>query len=415
MTSASSRSLPLTPTRHDAVVIGLVGLAHSMSHFSQLLLAPLFPWLRESFGVGYAELGALLTVFFAMSCAVQALAGFVVDRHGPLPVLFGGLGVITVGVVGLAFSQQYAQLLVCAALVGAGNGVFHPVDFTLLNRLVSNARLGHAYSVHGISGSMGWAFAPALVVAVALHGSWRGALLGAAAVVAGVMALLWSQRRWLASSPPSARVAVGTSLARAPEHPLAFLKVPAVWVCFVFFFFYSGALSGMQSFAPEAARSLHGISASAAAACLTIYMVGSALGMVLGGFLAQNPARCERVIAACIGLAAVLAVVVAAVPVPGLGIPVLFALMGFLIGVAGPSRDLIVKRAAPDNATGRVYGIVYSGLDTGMALAPLAFGFLMDHRQPALVWMLIAVLQAVLIFTALQVRGARRTAGAVPA
>jgi FSR family fosmidomycin resistance protein-like MFS transporter len=406
---------PAASIRTDATVIGLIGMAHSMSHFSQLLLAPLFPWLKASFGVGYAELGALLTVFFAMSCTVQALAGFAVDRSGPLPVLFAGLGLITLSVVGLAFSQQYWHLMVCAALVGAGNGVFHPVDFTLLNRLVSSRRLGHAYSVHGISGTVGWGFAPALMVPVALHGSWRSALLVAAAVAGAVMAVLWLQRRRLALPVLGERAprAVG-NVARAPEHPMAFLRVPAVWACFVFFFFYAGAMGGMQSFAPEAARSLHGIAASVAAACLTIYMVGSALGMVVGGFLAQDPTRCERVIATCVGVAVLGALAMAWAPVPALLVPVLFALMGFLIGTAGPSRDLIVKRATPDNATGRVYGIVYSGLDTGMALAPLAFGFLMDHHQPMLVWLLIALLQAVLILTATRVRHARRSLHAVP-
>lgn len=414
MTAATLR--PMTPLRADASVIGLVGLAHSMSHFSQLLLPPLFPWLKTAFGVGYAELGALLTAFFVMSCAVQALSGFVVDRYGALPVLFAGLGLIALSVVGLASSQQYWQLLVCAALVGAGNGVFHPVDFTLMNRLVSSSRLGHAYSVHGITGTLGWAIAPALVVPVALTASWRSALLAAAAVVALVMAVLWSQRHRLALPPvPRRSLQSASPLVRAQEHPLAFLRIPAVWVCFVFFFFYSGAMSGVQSFAPEAARLLHGITAAVAAACVTIYMVGSGLGMVLGGFLAQNPARCERIIAAGVGFAALTALAVALAPVPPVLVPVLFGLMGFLVGIAGPSRDLIVKRAAPDNATGRVYGIVYSGLDTGMAIAPLAYGFLMDHHQPLLVWLLIAALQAVLIFTALQVRGARRTVQAAAA
>lgn len=399
--------------REDATVIGVIGLAHSVSHFSQLLLPPLFPWLKAGFNVGYAELGALLTVFFVLSCAVQAISGFVVDRHGPLPVLLGGLATIGLAVLGLAVSQQYWHLMLFAALAGAGNGVFHPVDFTLMNRLVSSARLGHAYSAHGITGTVGWAVAPALVVPLAMAYSWRMALFAAAAVVAMVLLVVWQQRHLLAlpTAPQTARQDTHRA-AQGLDPSLAFLRIPAVWVCFAFFFFYSAAISGIQSFAPEAARQLHGIAATMAAACVTVYMVGSGLGMVLGGFLAQDPVHCERVIALGIGLAALVALAMAWMPLPSLLVPALFGLMGFLVGIAGPSRDLIVKQAAPENATGRVYGVVYSGLDTGMALAPLLYGALMDHALPSLVWLLIALTQAVLILTAWQVRGARRTVAA---
>src|SRR5260221_2035693 len=90
--------------RKDATVIGLVGLAHSISHFSQLLLAPLFPWLKDAFNVGYAELGFLLTIFFVVSCVVQALSGFIVDRFGPRPILLAGLALLRVAALGFASS-----------------------------------------------------------------------------------------------------------------------------------------------------------------------------------------------------------------------------------------------------------------------------------------------------------------------
>ena len=83
--------------------------------------------------------------------------------------------------------------------------------------------------------------------------------------------------------------------------------------------------------------------------------------------------------------------------------------MGLFSGTAGPSRDLIVKRASPENATGRVYGVVYAGLDIGQALAPLLYGTLMDLHQPATLWIAIAVVQGVLIASAFNVQRARRT------
>ena len=166
------------PLRQDAAVIGLVGVAHSVSHFSQLLLAPLFPWLKAEFNVSYTQLGLLLTVFFVTSTAVQAASGFVVDRFGPRPVLLLGLSLLGLAALGYANSQSYAALAASAVVAGIGNGAFHPVDYTLLNRKVHKSRLGHAYSAHGITGTLGWALAPALMVPVALASGWRVAMHG---------------------------------------------------------------------------------------------------------------------------------------------------------------------------------------------------------------------------------------------
>ena len=412
-----STALPTPALRKDVTVIGLIGLAHSVSHFSQLLLAPLFPWLKDSFAVSYAQLGFLLTIFFVVSCVVQALSGFWVDRYGPRPILFAGLTLLGLAAVGYAFSQSYTMLALFSVLAGAGNGVFHPVDYTLLNRKIDKARLGHAYSFHGITGSLGWALAPLLLVPVTMAYSWRVALLCAAALIFLVLLVLWLQRAELAL-PTLPRPMVGDmgrssdsqAAGKTAEGALDFLKIPAVWVCFAFFFFYAGALSIIQSFAPEAARQLHAVPTQWAAMCLTVYMVGSAGGMVLGGFLAADPDRCERIVGAAFAVASVLALLIGLASLPAPAVPVLFAAMGFTSGIAGPSRDLLVKRSAPDNATGRVYGVVYAGLDIGQAVVPLLVGSLMDRGAYSSVWVCLAMLQGVLIVSAFNVRRARRTA-----
>ena len=181
-------------------------------------------------------------------------------------------------------------------------------------------------------------------------------------------------------------------------------------MCFGFFFLYAVVLGGVQAFAPEAARQLHDVPVRWAAMCLTFYMVASAGGMVIGGFLAADPSRCEKIVGLGFGIAAVLALTLGFAPLAPMAVPVLFALMGVASGMAGPSRDLIVKRAAPEGATGRVYGVVYSGLDIGQAFAPLVFGPLMDKGQYAAVFVGLALVQAVLIASAFNVGRVRRTA-----
>ena len=333
MTSFAAPTLPVRPARKDAHLIGLVGLAHLVSHFSQLLLAPLFPWLKVEFGVSYAELGLLMTIFFVVSCVVQAASGFVVDKFGPRPVLFAGIALLGVAAFGFASSNSYAMLAVFAVVAGTGNGVFHPVDYTLLNRQVHPSRLGHAFSVHGITGSLGWALAPAMLVPLTIAYGWRTALACAGALVFAVLVVLWLNRAWLVldtvTMPTAAEAALPTG------HAFAFVKLPAVWMCFGFFFFNAAALSGVQLFAPEAARLLHGVPINLAAMCLTVYMLCSAAGMVVGGFLAANPARCERIIGAGFGMAAATALVIGFAALPPLAVPALFGAMGLGAGIAG--------------------------------------------------------------------------------
>ncbi len=402
----SANAAPPVSLRQDAGVIGLVGLAHMISHYSQLLLAPLFPWLKDAFHASYTQLGFLMTLFFTVSCTVQTVSGFLVDRYGPRPILLAGLGLLGLAAFGFAFSPSYWVLALFSVLAGVGNGVFHPVNYTLLNRKVSATRLGHAYSFHGITGNLGWALAPAMLVPLAITFSWRVALMSAGCLAFTVLLLLWLNRGRLAL-PASAPKQVAVADAGGD---FGFLRIPAVWMCFGFFLFYAVVLNGIQAFAPEAARQLHGVPVALAAMCLTVYMVCSAGGMVLGGFLASDPARCERVVGAGFGVAALVALYIGLGSVPALAVPVLFGVMGFASGIAGPSRDLLVKRSTPENATGRVYGVVYSGLDIGQALAPLAFGALMDHQQYRGVWLGLVFMQAVLITSAFNVRRVRRTA-----
>jgi len=398
--------LPPVPLRQDAGVIGLVGLAHMISHFSQLLLAPLFPWLKDAFHASYTELGFLMTIFFVVSCGVQATSGFLVDRYGPRPILFAGLALLGAAAFGFAGSTNYWMMACFSVVAGMGNGVFHPVDYTLLNRKVSAPRLGHAYSFHGITGSLGWALAPAMLVPLAILFSWRVALMGAGTLAFAVLAVLVLNRGQF-DLPPTAPKQAGPQ--GQVEGTFAFLRVPAVWMCFVFFFLYAVIISVVQAFAPEAARHLHGVPVALAAMCLTVYMVCSAGGMVLGGFLASDPARCERVVGLGFGIAACVALLIGFGPVPGLAVPALFGVMGFATGISGPSRDLLVKKSTPDNATGRVYGIVYSGLDIGQAAAPLFFGTLMDHGQYQGVWLGLVAAQGLLVLSAFNVRKVRRT------
>jgi MFS transporter, FSR family, fosmidomycin resistance protein len=381
MSTMTSGAPGAPPLRQDARTISLVGLAHGTSHFFHMLLPPLFPWLISDFSLNYSQLGLLVSVFFIISGVGQALAGFLVDRVGARPVLFAALGCFVAAALAAAWAPNYAGLMLAAALAGLGNAPFHPVDFTILNKRVSQPRLGHAFSVHGITGNLGWAAAPVFMAGITTAtGSWRLACAGAALLAALVLLMMvWHrealddrQGQW---ANPVKPVAPGAR----PEHPMAFLKLPSVWLCFSFFFWTTCALSAIQSFASPALQAIYGLPLAVTSLVVTGFMLCGAAGMVIGGFLVGKVDRLERTIAVCLVGSGVLLAAVGLGWLPGSAAVVLAALAGLGTGIAGPSRDMLIKRAAPPGATGRVYGTVYSGLDLGFAVAPPLLGGLMDR------------------------------------
>jgi len=378
------------PLRQDARTIGLVGLAHGTSHFFHMLLPPLFPAFIRDFGLSYSQLGLLVTLFFVISGIGQATAGFLVDRVGARPVLFAALSCFVGAALAAASAQGYGGLALAAGLAGLGNSPFHPVDFTILNKRVSAPRLGHAFSAHGISGNLGWAMAPVFLAGIAaLAGSWRVAYLCAAGwALAVLLLMLWHRDAiddrlgaWAHEAKAGER-----QLGAVAEHPMAFLKLPSVWLCFAFFFWSTAALSAIQSFASPALHVMYDLPIAQTAFVVTGYMLCGAAGMVAGGFLVARVARLERNIGLAMSAGALALFVAASGLLPGPAAAMLVALAGFGTGIAGPSRDMLIKRAAPPGATGRVYGTVYSGLDIGFAMAAPVFGALLDRGQASSVF-----------------------------
>ena len=398
----------------NAEVIGLVGLAHGTSHFFHLMLPPLFPWLMQEFALSYTEVGLLTTTFFVVSGVGQALAGFVVDRAGAARVLFFGVGTLALSGVMLGVSNSYPMLLLTAAIGGAGNSIFHPADFTLLNQRVTHSKLGHAFSVHALAGNLGWASGPVLMAGIASAAGWHIAGFAAGAIGLAVLAILYVRRDPL-SRPVGELVAVAAEHGDViqPAARFAFLSSGAVWLCFAFFFLTTAAFGILQNYAPAILSQVYGVSLVFASGGLTAYLLGSGAGIIAGGFLAP---RGDRVIAPSLGFSALMAILLASGSVPQVILWPVMAALGFGVGTAGPARDLLVRRAATSRfgrtSFGRVYGFVYSGLDAGLAVSPAIFGRLLDAGRFRDALIAVAVLQIAALSTALRVGGSARAAEA---
>ena len=393
--------------KSDVRTISLVSLAHGLSHFFQIATAVVFPLIKDDLDVSYAALGGTVALYYTVSGICQTLAGFAVDRFGARRVLFFGLVLSTAGALIAGLAHSYTMLLVAALVGGLGNSVFHPCDFSILNARVDKQRLGYAFSWHGIAGFLGYAAAPTYAIAMVSAAGWRGALLGASALGAVVIAFLVTQRGLLYVEPADAR---RTAAHGGLAADLKILTSAPILMCFGYFLLISVGFIAIQTFGVATMISLYGTSASLASAALTSYLLGAAAGIFTGGFIAVRTSRHDLVAVTGMAVSASLMFVLASVWLPAALLPLLFALIGFAGGVTNPSRDLIVRATTPPGSTGKVYGFVYSGLDVGSMLTPVLFGWLLDSGRASAVFYSVVVALVLTIATVLNLPGNPQTA-----
>ncbi|HEX6081037.1 MAG TPA: MFS transporter, partial [Methylomirabilota bacterium] len=278
-----SDSTARSSLRSDVRVIGLIGVAHFFSHFFQLVLPPLFPLLKTVFGVPYVALGLTVSVFYGASGIGQTLSGFLVDRIGALRVLLGGMALFAASIALAGLVPTYWLLLPVALLAGLGNSVFHPADYSILNASVDARRIGRGYSVHSVSGNLGWAVAPTVVFALTAHFGWRVALVtvgGLGLVMAGVLA---TQAHLFASARGAGRSRGATDLRMLLSGP--------IMAAFAYFALIAMAVIGVQTFGVSGLIRVYETPMAAATACLTAFLLGSAAGTLVGGLLADRTSR----------------------------------------------------------------------------------------------------------------------------
>jgi len=355
------------------------------------MLPPLFPWFMREYGLSYTQVGALMTVFFTVSGTGQALAGVLVDRWGAHRILCVGVGLLAASGFLVAAAPGVWGLYLGAFVAGLGNSVFHPADFSLLNHRVSQPRLGHAFSAHGLSGNLGWVAGPLVMTTVATTAGWRTAGLAAAMIgCTSVATLIWRRRDLSDVLDERSHDHPDQQKKRTSVSWFSLLTLRLTWVAFGFFFFSTLVLGALENFGPSLLRDLYGLSLAAATSGLTSYLVGGAAGLLLGGFLVSSEKGQEKLVGLCFLGSAALALLLAFAVAPSWSVIGLMAAMGFGVGIATPSRDMLVRKSTVERigkgSFGRIYGLVYSGADVGLATAPLIFGMLMDARKPHFVF-----------------------------
>ena len=373
----------------------LISIAHWVSHFHMLVVPMLFPFLKAQLGVGYVELGFALTVFAVVSALTQAPTGYLVDHAGARTILMTGLTAGGLALILLGLHLSYVSLIASAVLLGLANSVYHPANYAILSAHMDEARMGRAFSIHTFAGYLGGAVAPAIVAALVTFGGGVGAL-----IVAGAIGPLVALLLLIGNVPDAGAAKRKDGDERGPQPGLI---TPTLIVLTVLFMLLTLSSSGISNFGVVALMSGYGTSFSTANVALTAYLGTSAVGVLAGGFLADRTRRHGQFAAACFAVNAELVLAIATLTPPA---PLLIAAMtvaGFLSGVIAPSRDMLVRAAAPAGAAGRAFGIVSTGFNIGGIMSPLLFGWIMDQSAPhwvfgtSVVFMLMTTVLSLLI------------------
>lgn len=286
---ARPASRPLMP------ILVALSAAHLLNDLLQSMIPAIYPLLKEAYRLDFTQIGFITLAFQVTSSLLQPLLGHITDRR-PWPyAMVAGMGATLCGILGLAFSANYATVLLSAALVGTGSAVFHP-EATRMARHAAAGRQGLAQGVFQVGGHAGYSLGPLLAAAVVVPRgqeslSWFS---GVAFLAMGLMA-------WTAGFYANFRREQAANTAKRPAPAASGPALPgarvalAMTILVVLLFSKNAYTAGFTSYYTFYLIERFGVSVQTSQLMLFAYLVVGALGVILGGMLGDRIGR-DRVI-----------------------------------------------------------------------------------------------------------------------
>jgi MFS family permease len=369
----------ITDRYRDTKIIGLVSLAHFVSHYFFYILPPVFILVKNDFDISYVELGLALTMFQIVTAILQTPAGFVIDRISERGALIGGLLMGGVAAIGAAAIPSFYVFVAMFAVLGVANTVYHPADYSLMSNRVSGANMSKAYSTHIFAGYFGTAVTPACQILLANAFGWRGAFVAAGLLgiaVAGVLYLFGG----VLSDEETTQAKSGEEKSRKTDWNIL-LSTP-VLLNVVFFTMIAMTSGAISTYGLVAIQALGPHSLSIATTALTVNLSLAAVGVLAGGFVSAWVTRQDLLAMGGLCASALFVVPIGLFNPSAPILIVLMGLTGFSGGLITSARDMLVRAVTPPGAFGLVFGFVTTGFGVGGIIAPLLFGWMMDHDLP---------------------------------
>lgn len=372
-----------------------MSLGHFLSHFYFLSFPPLFPLLFAEFDVTYAELGLLVSSLYAMMFIFQIPFGWFVDHGYAKYVLVGGLLLTAGGMIGASTATSYPLLLVFALLSGVGQATYHPADYALIDVVSGDERAGRNFSFHTFAGYAGSGVAPVVVGGIGIRYGWRVALVLTGAVgILYAIALQFGVETVYANEIEPTNAEENDRADDKDDSAVRELLRPffrlSILGMFLFFVVLIVGESGIQSFTIVFLVESFGLNESTGNTALTAFFVLTAVGVLVGGVLADRHSAANVVIASLAATAIITFLLTfGLLPVTVAVSMALFAMIGFGYGLVMPARDRLVSNLSPDQSVGKSFGLVFTGAAVGGTTGPILIGSAIDLTGPSVSMFLV--------------------------
>ena len=379
------------PAASFAIVLAL-SFSHFLNDLVQALLPAIYPIIKDSYNLDFAQIGLLTLAFQLTASLLQPLVGIMTDRRPQPFSLLAGMGLTLIGLIVLAYATSYALLLIGAAMIGTGSSIFHP-ESTRKARMASGGRHGFAQSLFQVGGQAGSAAGPLLAAFIIVpRGQESLSWFSAVALLAMVVLFkvgIWYRRQ--APQPVKPKMVGSMPTVGAFEAGV----VLSVAVLFMLMFSKSAYTASLSNYYTFYLIETFQVSIQTSQILLFLFLVSQAVGSLIGGHLGDRVGRRPIIWFSILG----------ALPF-SLALPfadfattaVLTVIIGLIMASAFPAILVYAIELMPGRI-GMIAGLFY-GVSFGLGALSAAFlGVLADRIGLDAVYQICAVLPALGLLT----------------